>query len=311
MEKYNFCLWHNMCCNMSRRDVCCIELLGVRDGKLIEIKEFLINPKTDNFEWVKSGVTHEELKQHPPLEEQWDDIMTVVKRYDYVVTISDGYDDDVIARMLPHINLREPFSYFQAKSLLRVTNPMPCYNFAHLCEVFGFDEVSSFEVDAYLTTWAHLLINVCNDIQSDSLSDYLSSSRMVPGSFSPDGFCRCYLKSKRKVKAKIKMPDNLPDSYDETHPVFDKFVVFTGTLHHIVRQDAADKVWFAGGYVQDNLTKKTNILVVGEQNPSVVGPDGLSSKQKKAIEYQKLGQEIEYMNEEDFLIMMGLEHLLI
>ena len=62
-----------------------------------------------------------------------------------------------------------------------------------------------------------------------------------------------------------------------------------------------------GGHCLGNLTKATNYLVVGAQSPSQVGPDGLSSKQKKAIKYREEGIEIELLSETDFIDMMGLQ----
>lgn len=310
MEKYNFCLWHNMCCNMSRQDVCCIELLGVRDGKLIEIKEFLINPKTNNFEWVKSGITHEELKQHPPLEEQWDDIMAVARKYDHIVTITESYDDAVLSNLAARMDM-EAVSYFSAKALLRVLRPMPCYSFDNICSVFGIPTESSFDVVNFVTTWGHILCQALSESPYDSIQDLLGNTRLIEGSISGSKFKRCHLRPLPKSSSRNKIvtaPVNLPKRFDETHPVFGLNVVFTGTLAHIVKQKAAELVWRAGGFVQDNITKKTNILVVGEQNPNVVGPDGLSSKQRKAIEYQQQGQPIEYMDEAEFLRMMDFDY---
>ena len=48
-------------------------------------------------------------------------------------------------------------------------------------------------------------------------------------------------------------------------------------------------------------------MVVGVQNPSQVGPDGLSNKQKKAIKYREQGCEIELLAETDFIDIMGLQ----
>lgn len=56
-----------------------------------------------------------------------------------------------------------------------------------------------------------------------------------------------------------------------------------------------------------DLTKTTNFLVVGEQNLSVVGPDGMSSKQRKAKEYNEQGLDIELLTEDDFIEAMHLE----
>lgn len=48
-------------------------------------------------------------------------------------------------------------------------------------------------------------------------------------------------------------------------------------------------------------------MVAGTQNPSVVGPDGLSAKQRKAIKYNEEGCDIELLTETEFLEIMGMQ----
>ena len=49
------------------------------------------------------------------------------------------------------------------------------------------------------------------------------------------------------------------------------------------------------------MTKKTDVLVVGQQDFRIVGESGMSSKQRRALELLNNGQEIEILSEADFL----------
>ena len=56
-----------------------------------------------------------------------------------------------------------------------------------------------------------------------------------------------------------------------------------------------------GGIPMDSVTKETDVLVVGQQDYRVVGADGMSNKQKKALKFLEKGQNIEILSEAEFL----------
>ena len=49
------------------------------------------------------------------------------------------------------------------------------------------------------------------------------------------------------------------------------------------------------------MTKQTDVLVVGQQDYRVVGEDGMSEKQEKALKLLAKGQDIEILSETEFL----------
>ena len=55
------------------------------------------------------------------------------------------------------------------------------------------------------------------------------------------------------------------------------------------------------------MNKSTQILVVCQQDYRLVGEDGMSSKQEKAMALKDAGQDIEIMSEEQFLSMLNVE----
>ncbi len=71
---------------------------------------------------------------------------------------------------------------------------------------------------------------------------------------------------------------------DPAHPLYQKRVVFTGSFS----QRVADMMQIAvncGAIVQERVTMKTDYLVIGQQDPDIVGPDGKSAKMRKAEQY--------------------------
>ncbi|MGI8447338.1 MAG: BRCT domain-containing protein [Streptosporangiaceae bacterium] len=100
---------------------------------------------------------------------------------------------------------------------------------------------------------------------------------------------------------KLIPPDINPDA-DAAHPFYGQVIVFTGTLMSRTRQMAWDDVVKAGGIPELNVTKHTNVLVVGDINPAVLKPGlTISGKAAKAFALQEKGHEIEVMTEDDFL----------
>jgi DNA polymerase-3 subunit epsilon len=78
--------------------------------------------------------------------------------------------------------------------------------------------------------------------------------------------------------------------------------VFTGALQSRTRQEAWEEVVRVGGIPENIVTKRTNVLVIGDINPAVLAPGvATTGKAAKAFALQDKGQDIEVMTEDDFL----------
>lgn len=90
-------------------------------------------------------------------------------------------------------------------------------------------------------------------------------------------------------------------SFDCNHALFGKTIVFTGTFLNskdCLMQNALD----VGATVKTSVSSKTHCLIVGKQDIAVVGEDGMSSKQEKAIALNESGRvAINIIDEAEFL----------
>lgn len=94
---------------------------------------------------------------------------------------------------------------------------------------------------------------------------------------------------------------------DSSSPLCGKNVVFTGTLS-MPREEAMQRAVNAGAILKSGVSKKTDFLVVGQQDVSVVGSDGMSSKEEKAHELNDTGKaNIKIISEEEFLALLSKE----
>ena len=107
----------------------------------------------------------------------------------------------------------------------------------------------------------------------------------------------------KPVNAKDITTDNT--DFDETHPLFGKLCVFTGTLEKMTRKDAMQIVVDFGGQVGNSVTKKTNYLILGNNDYCSSIKDGKSSKQKKAESLKLAGNDIEIISENVFYDMIS------
>lgn len=95
------------------------------------------------------------------------------------------------------------------------------------------------------------------------------------------------------------------DNFDEDSPLFGKVFVFTGVLERMTRTEAMQIVVNAGGTCGDNVTAKTNFLVLGNNDYCTNIKGGKSNKQKKAEGLMLKGKDISIISEDVFYDMIA------
>ncbi len=84
-----------------------------------------------------------------------------------------------------------------------------------------------------------------------------------------------------------------------TGSFYGEFLVFTGTLS-MLRIEAAHLAAKLGFSVRDTVTKKTTVLVVGDQDIRRLNGHEISAKHRKAEELIRNGHPIRILTESDF-----------
>ncbi len=110
-------------------------------------------------------------------------------------------------------------------------------------------------------------------------------------------------KSRKKVDLSTLSPNS--EDIDVTNPFYDKYVVFTGTLEKYQREQASQIIVNLGGHAQNDITKKTDFLIIGSYEN--VSEEYKSSKQKKAESYILKGQDLKIISEGNFYDMLSFE----
>ena len=131
-------------------------------------------------------------------------------------------------------------------------------------------------------------------------------------------FCGWMYKAQERMKAgdltivteldfcnRLGIPTGLSKERDESNPFFGKICVFTGTLDRMSRKQAEKIVSDIGGVIGNGVTKKTNYLILGNNDYNMAVKDGKSAKHKRAEELQLQGYEIEIIPEDHFYELIG------
>lgn len=306
MNNLNFALIRIECCNGYKDTPCRIALIGVKDANIVSKKEILIDPEDEPFDFMTSGTQLEDLKGKGTFVDHWPEILAFIKDFSVLVSTTDGYDTNVLYNAINRCKIAcEPIQYLTAKNVIRRSISTCSYRFDELCEMLNVQIIDDMPLNLAIN-WCELIIKACREKDSANLIDFARDNNLILGTVSSVGYSRCYIKRVYKSKKKNEK-DYDPAKFDKSNPFFDQNVVFTGKLEYFTRAEAEDYVLQIGGHCPSGLTKTTNYLVVGVQNPSQVGLDGLSGKQKKAIKYREDGAEIELLSEIDFIDMMGLQ----
>lgn len=281
-----------------------IEIAAVKYeyGQKIDVFQTLVNPQMilpDNI-IALTGITQEDLCGAPSLEE--------IER-DFFAFISDlpiiGHN--IISFDAPFLsaNLSKSIENATVDTLLMargVFDLLPKHKLSYLKAVLELDNTNSHRAlnDVETTNallWACLAPRKYEKQVFHAFLDNRLNSTAIPKRKS-----RAESKRKKVSIRAIKPSSNL---LSRDGPLTGKSILFTGELS-ISRVEAMQKAVDAGAVLKSGVSKKLDYLVVGTQDITIVGMDGMSSKELKAKELNETGKaHIIILSEEEFMKMLS------
>jgi DNA polymerase-3 subunit epsilon len=303
--KPNLILLHCECCNQEFSAASHIILVPVINGERQPSKEYILNPQTNNFEWIQSGISQQTVEAAPTYAKKWGEIENILTQFPIIVSSSDGYAMRVLHNTLHRLHVAHaPLRYCNAKAIIRKMRDQLFYNFDILCDQFAGDIIDVQHPVEIAERWADLVLHDVESYEADTIDDLLSAERITVGSSTDDEFIPSLTKSQHSHNVKFDT-DAVEVHADSNNPFFGMSVVFTGKLEGMTRAEARTKVITIGGEAPERLTQDVNYLVVGTQDLRVVGQSGLSGKMKTAAKYREKGCPIEVITEQDFVEMIN------
>ena len=174
------------------------------------------------------------------------------------------------------------------------------YKLEYLKELFGLTPGQSHRALADVYTTAELLA-LCKECPPEQLS----RAREIDATRKSAGNKHTDHSRFSKMPKPSEISPSSPGNIDPAGPLYGKRIVFTGTLS-MERRDAMQMAVDAGAKVVSAVSGKTDFLVVGAQDIALVGDDGLSSKEEKAIALNEAGKaNIRVIDEAEFLFWVN------
>jgi DNA polymerase-3 subunit epsilon len=266
--------------NADMSSICQIGLALFRKGQLVEEWKTYIDPE-DYFDETNvsiHGIDEETVKGAPVIS----DVSREIYRFldDHISVCHTHFDRIAVQQAFEKYKLRHPrCRWLDSARVARRTwadFAQRGYGLGNICAFLGYDFT-----------------------QHDALEDakaaaYILNAAIEKTGLDIEGWLRCI---KQPIGAgsgsAIKRDGNLEG------PLYGEVLVFTGALE-IPRREAADMAARMGCHVDPGVTKKTTILVVGDQDVKKLAGHEKSSKHRKAEELISKGRAIRILRETDF-----------
>lgn len=294
--------------NEKRNSPCSIGIVVVKDNIITDKLHYLIKPKEMRFLsmniWIH-GIREEDVINEPEFDELWPEIKLHFENR-LVIAHNASFDISVLRNTLDLYNIEAPeFNYICTMKLAKnfYTN-LDNAKLNTVNDYLGFEFKHHDALDDSLAC-ANILLNISKELKIDDINEISSDVGVTVGNVTKSGYKPSSTKGIRNKTSRKEKSDK-KSIYDEVKvdALKDKIVVFTGSLGCMSREEAMSLVRKLGGAAGSSVTKKTNLLVTAVKNIEKLNRGQMSNKLKKAMDLKDSGQDIDFINEEEFLQMI-------
>lgn len=291
--------------NQDRASICAIGAVVVDDGAVVGRQRWLCQPPEgfqhfSPFNIGVHGIRAGDVAAAPAFAEVIAEVAHMIEGYP-VMAHNAAFDVGAIRRACLATRAPTPsFDYGCTMALSRATLRLPTYGLAWCADHFGIPLLHHNPVsDAEATAMLALALL---DLQSlNGLDDLMEQCRLRWGRLSDIEWMR----SQGLQPSTRRRPSEANPDADPLHPLYGLNISITGDLVALTRPEAFDRLAVLGAQGLANVTRATQMLVVGDLNPAVLRPGSdITGKMKRAFELQAEGQQIEVISGYDFLAML-------
>jgi DNA polymerase-3 subunit epsilon len=301
--------------NAFRGSACQVGLIRVVDGKIEEQFQSFLKPPPGHehfspFNIMLHGVTPEDVIDAPEIP----DFVQTLKEFSGglpLVAHNAAFDLGVLRDGLDVYGLNYPsFRYFCTLVLSRRALSLLSYSLPDVAEEFGITFEGHHKADVDALVCAEIALGLVRQKGVKSLEDLAEVLNVIPGKIESSSWNGCHSKALGSERFSAEKLSELraligEENYNPESPMMGQSVVFTGTLGSMSRAEAWARIEAVGATPEKGVTKHTNMLVFGVQDPSHLRPGADSSnKYLKAQELRAKGQPIEVIDEASFLRML-------
>ena len=271
-------------------EICAIK---IDDGKEIERFQTLVKPENEIDEYISelTGITNELVADAPHIKDVLPSLIDFLSDW-VIVGHNVNFDINfVYDNCLEYMNSYFKNDFVDTMRLSRKVVPaLKHHRLEDLVKYFNI-EIEGAHRAAYDCTATICCLEKLKAVAVDTYGDVESALYE---------FTKGHKQKKYKPSDDLRKLSVTADYIDTDNPFYEKNVVFTGTLEKMVRKDAAQLVVNLGGFAQNNVTKTTDFLVLGNNDYCNTIKDGKSNKQKKAENLILSGSDLKIIPENVF-----------
>ncbi len=305
--------------NQDRGSVCAVGLVRVSEGRVVDRFSSLIRPPEPvSFFSRHNTAVHGITAAHVTGAPTWETVRGQVLDFAQggaLVAHNAAFDMGALRQACAHTGQALPaLDYACTLALSRRTWDLPDHRLPTVSAHVGHRITQHHRADADAEAAAHIMIAAMVHHGTSSLPELTRAIGMrlnrleavravsVPisapaPSVAPSSDDR-YGRWQRVAQSPL--PEPSPDA-DPAGPLFGRTVCVSGDLRAMDKPEVWKRVAEAGGTPAKNVTKKTDVLVVGDSDHG-----GKTSKHRQAEAYMAKGQRIDIITESELMARLGM-----
>jgi len=288
-----------------RSSICQIGITEVINGIPQPSKCWFVQPDGNIYDSMNiaiHGITPKDTENSPIFPDVWKEVQPYVQNK-IVVAHNTSFDMYALRNAFNKYAMEYPtFDYFCTLRIAKyIIHGCYSYSLGVVADYLNLDFGVHHKADSDSLGCALLLLK-CLEIDKSTIDELENKYNFHRGKFAPNTFIAHLAKEKPGISYRNYIKDIKVDEslFDPGNYFYGKSVCFTGTCRYGTRKELLRKVAEIGGIPAESVTVGTDVLVVGQQDYRIVGEDGMSDKQKKAMKLLQKGESIEILSEQEF-----------
>lgn len=267
-------------------DILEIGALKIADGKIIDTFETLIKPDCFINEFITdlTGITNKMVEDAPKIDKVLPKFIDFIGN-NILIGHNVNFDINFIYDKAIELNL-DPISNDFIDTLRLSRKLLPNLDHHRLSDLADYYNINKDGSHRALKD-VEITLELYNHLNNEINKQYESITELQK-------IC------KRHSSFKASEITTANTEFDEDNLLFDKYVAITGTLEKMQRKEAMQIIADLGGHCEDNVTLKTNYLVLGNNDYNSILKGKKSSKLIKAENLKLKGNDIEIISENVF-----------
>jgi DNA polymerase-3 subunit epsilon len=293
--------------NTTRGSICAIGVALVRDGQVVEVGSTLVNPECEfnGYNIAVNGIGPSDVLDAPTIRQVWPQLYALLDGQRVVAHYA-SFDVGALRAAAAQAELVGPsFELYCTYRLgRRVWQTLPSHGLGYLGPALGI-EFDHHEAGGDAYACARIALEACAASGVSSLDALAAEIGFMPAKLTSDSYIPAHFIYDGAHSPSLRNRDG-DAAADPDHPLYDKNICFTGGMFAMTRAEASAAIVHVGANFRNNVSKKTDYLVIGDVDFVAFADGWKTGKLTKALELrEERDAPIEIIAERDFLALLS------